>query len=347
MSILKEKLPWTSTPLVLNAPMGGFAGGKLAAEVSLAGSIGFIGGAFDMDDVRVQLKTASDAFKSDSILSASKTLPVGVGFVTCLIKVEDVLPGIRDFKPAVVWLFAAKELDDNTTWAKAIREVSPDTMIWIQVGSVEAALYLAQHTKPDAICLQGIDAGGHGFEKGAGIISLVPEASDALAQAGFSHIPLLASGGIVDGRGVAAAVALGAAGVVMGTRFLASKEIRLHPQYQAAVLEAQDGGQSTTRSKVFDQLAGPNIWPSPYDGRSIVMQSYKDHLNGVSLEEIQKLHNNAKQEEDKGFGTGGQGRAAIWAGTGVGLVKEVIGAREIVESSRKQAREILQTVSQP
>jgi nitronate monooxygenase len=59
--------------------------------------------------------------------------------------------------------------------------------------------------RPDALCLQGADAGGHGFKKGAGIISLVPEPSDALAREGFSNIFIIAAGGIVDGRGVLAA----------------------------------------------------------------------------------------------------------------------------------------------
>ena len=75
-----------------------------------------------------------------------------------------------------------------------------------------AARHVAGTTKPDVLCIQGADAGGHGFERGAGIISLVPEVFDTLAREGFSHIPLVASGGIVDGRGVAAALTLGALG---------------------------------------------------------------------------------------------------------------------------------------
>src|SRR5437763_563577 len=78
--------------------------------------------------------------------------------------------------------------------------------------------------KPDVLVMQGLDAGGHGWEKGAGVISLVPEAVDALEENGFAHIHVLAAGGIVDGRGVAAALALGAEGVVMGTRFLGALE---------------------------------------------------------------------------------------------------------------------------
>jgi nitronate monooxygenase len=338
MPTLKESFPWTSSPLIVNAPMAGFAGGALASAVTLAGGLGLIGGLFNATDIRKEMRIASETIAATSTIPSSNTLPVGVGFLPFVVKLDECLPVVEEYKPAVVWLFAAKELDHYAEWAAALRKVSPESQIWVQVGSIAAALQVARTAGPDALCLQGADAGGHGFEKGAGVISLVPEASDALAREGFSNISIIAAGGIVDGRGVAAALSLGADGVVMGTRFLASKEVVLHPQYQAAVLEAQDGGQVTTRSKLFDQLRGPNVWPELYDGRSLTVQSHKDFLNGVSLEEIQKLHNEAKLAEDQGFNTGLQGRAAIWAGTGVGLVAEVKGAAEIVESVRTEAK---------
>jgi nitronate monooxygenase len=344
MSKLKEQLPWTSSPLIINAPMAGFAGGKLASAVTLAGSLGMIGGFLNIEDVRKELHIASEAFKSSPVPTSSGTLPVGVGFLLFILKMDNVLPVIEEFKPAIVWLFAAKSLDDYAEWTSAVRKVSPESKIWVQLGSVATALHIAKTAQPDVLCIQGADAGGHGFEKAASIISLLPEASDALAKEGFSYMPLIASGGIADGRGVAAALALGAQGVVMGTRFLASQEVNVHPVYQAALLEAQDGGQVTTRSKLFDQLRGPNIWPELYDGRGLVAQSHKDYADGVSLEEIQRLHNEAVGGEDKGFRTGLQGRAAIWAGTGVGLVKEVKSAKDIVETVRQEAKDILSRV---
>jgi nitronate monooxygenase len=339
MSNLKDCLPWTASPLIINAPMAGFAGGALASAVTLAGGLGLIGNDANMDNARRQLRIASDALANHPSLASSSTLPIGIGFLPFITKLEGVIALIEEFKPAVVWLFAAKELDDYAQWATALHKASPESQIWVQVGSVAAALHVARTAKPDVLCLQGADAGGHGYEKGAGIISLVPEACDTLAREGFGHIPIVASGGIVDGRGVSAALVLGAQGVVMGTRFLASKEVIVHPVYQAAVLEAKDGGQVTTRSKLFDQLRGPNPWPLMYDGRSLMIQSHKDHVEGVSLEDIQKSHNEALGKEDKGFGTGLKGRAAIWAGTGVGMVNEVKGASEIVEGVRAEVRE--------
>jgi nitronate monooxygenase len=341
MAVLKTMLPWTSSPLIVNAPMAGFAGGTLASTVTLSGGLGLIGGVFDMGALRSNLEIAKSALSSDPALSSSKTLPIGVGLIVFALAVENALPVLQEFKPAVVWLFAAKTISDYGNWASQIRAVSPGSKIWIQCGSVTAALEICSVAKPDVLVMQGADAGGHGFEKGAGIISLLPETSDTLAKEGFGHIPLVASGGIVDGRGVAAALALGAAGVVMGTRFLAAEETVVHPQYRAAVLAAKDGGQITTRSKVFDNLKGDTIWPEVYDGRSLLVQSWKDHLDGVSIDEIRKLHNEAVKGEDAGYDKDLNGRAAIWAGTGVGLVKEVESARDIVESVRRETIEIL------
>lgn len=340
MSAINFTLPWILHPLIVNAPMAGNAGGLLAASVTLAGGFGLVGSATDMSAARRELSIAKAAFNSTPH-AGTETLHVGIGFLPFILDLKDALPVVEEFKPAVVWLFAAKQLEDYAVWADAVREVSSDSKIWVQTGSVAAAVQIAQQARPAALCLQGADAGGHGFEKGAGIISLLPETADALEAAGVKDVSLLTSGGIMDGRGVAAAMSLGATGVVMGTRFLASKEVLVDPVVQASIVEAKDGGQVTVRSKLFDQLSGPNIWPEAYDGRSLAIKSYQEYVEGVSLEEIQKKHIEALKEDDKGWKTGLQGRAAIWAGTGVGLAREVRSAGEIVESIRSDARERL------
>lgn len=319
--------------------MGGFTGPDLAVAVTKAGGLGMIGAVNEMDKLDRQLAQASESLRSSN-MDCSSTLPIGVGLLPFIVKVDEALAVVREYNPAVVWLFAARELDDYASLAKQLRHDCPHSQIWIQVGSVAGALHLAKVCKPDALVLQGIDAGGHGFEKGAGIITLLPESTDTLAAAGFSSIPLLVSGGIVDGRGVAAAFALGARGVVLGTRFLAAKETTVHPKYQAAVLSAEDGGQNTVRAKLFDELRGPNIWPVLYDGRSVRTNSYTDHVSGMPIEKIRELHAAAEKEEDKGWGE--SNRATVWAGTGVGLVKKVQPAAEIVEEVREGARQALE-----
>ncbi|KAF2492732.1 NPD-domain-containing protein [Lophium mytilinum] len=338
MAALRSSLPWAKLPLIVNGPMANVAGGDLAAAVTKAGGLGMIGTMFDMNDYKKNLTKASKLLPQGSISQSNGTLPVGIGFMLFAQKLNAAIPIVEEFKPAVVWLFAAVEFDDYAIWAKAVRGVSPASKIWIQCGSVASALHIAKSSASDVLVMQGADAGGHGFEKSAGIISLLPEAVDALEKAGFGHIPLVAAGGIADGRGVAAALALGAKGVVMGTRFLAAKETTVPPKYLAALLKAKDGSQSTVRSKVFDELKGPNAWPVAYDGRSIVTESYTDHVKGVGIEEIRKLHAEAVAREDEGYGE--KARVAIWAGSGVGLVTEVMDAADIVEQVRGQALKV-------
>jgi nitronate monooxygenase len=335
---LQSSYPWTTAPFIANAPMGGFANSALATAVTQAKGFGFIGAVFDMVALATELEKTSRSLLGTEVPESESTLPVGVGFLPFIAKLQDAASVVAKFRPAAVWLFAAHELEDYATWAQRMRDVSPLTKIWVQIGSVAGALRVAEIVKPDLIVMQGLDAGGHGWEKGAGVISLLPEAADVLAENGFGHIPLLAAGGIVDGRGVAAALALGAEGVVIGTRFLSAPETTVpHNGYREAVLATKDGGQSTVRAKIFDELRGPNIWPVLFDGRGIVTDSYTDHVKGVDIEEIRRLHADAAKAEDAGFGPQNK-RSTVWAGTGIGLVNEVKGAKEIVEEVREGAR---------
>lgn len=318
--------------------MGGFALDRLSTAVSKAGGLGLIGATNDFKDLDSRLaEVEKNTERSNGLL------PVGVGIIVFMVKMEEALPVLEKYKPAVVWFFAAQKLDDYAQWSSKIHAALPQSQVWIQVGSVEVALEVAANAKPDVMCVQGADAGGHGFEKGAGIISLLPEISDALAQNGHK-ISLVAAGGISDGRSAAAALALGAQGVVVGTRFLAAQETNIHPTYQKAIIAANDGGQSTIRSKLFDNLRGPNMWPYAYDGRSIIMQSFNEHQEGADIEDIRKKHNEAVKGEDAGFDQNGKGRAAMWAGTGVGFAKKVQPAAEIVEELRSTATKALKSV---
>jgi nitronate monooxygenase len=202
---------------------------------------------------------------------------------------------------------------------------------------------VAREAKPDVLVTQGADAGGHGLAKSAGLVSLLPEVRDTLDREGLlDDVAVVGSGGIVDGRGAAAAFALGAEGVVMGTRFLSASETALHPNWRAEVLRTTDGGQGTVKSMLFDELRGPSIWPEGYDGRGLVNASSGDFDRGIGIDEVRRLFAEASQEEDGGFGAGGKGRAAMWAGTGVGLVTKEQSAAEIVEEVRDGARKALE-----
>jgi nitronate monooxygenase len=341
---LSSDYPWTKKPLIISAPMGGFGLHNLACTVSQAGGLGFIGSVNDMPKLEQELKLAKERLAASGLATNNGTLPIGVGFLLFISDLEAAAKIVEKYKPAALWFFAAKTNEDYKTWTDRMRAASPESRVWIQNGLVGTAVEIAKACRPDVLVMQGIDAGGHGYEKGAGVISLVPETVSALAEAGMSDIKVVASGGISDGRSVAAALALGASGAVMGTRFLASEEVVIPaPGYREAVLRASDGGQVTTRDKLFDQLRGPNIWPVEYDGRSLLVDSYTDFKGGMSIEEVRKLHKEAEMTDGKGYSREkGKGRAAIWAGTGVGLVKKVQGAKEIVEEVRKDASQALE-----
>lgn len=340
--ILQEAYPWTRAPLICNAPMGGYAGAKLAVEVSKAGGLGFIGAGSDMSSVDSELAKARK-LAADAPNLPKDVLPVGIGFLCFAMNKDEVASLVQKHNPAVVWLFSVHKLDDFTEWVNKIRRVS-GARIWIQTGCVHDALEIGKTCNPDALVMQGMDAGGHGADKGAGIISLLPETADALATEGrgvHKNIPLLAAGGIADHRGVAASLMIGAAGVVLGTTFLASSEVKLpHPYVGQAILDAKDGGQSTVRSHVFDDMNTSITWPSYFDGRALRNDTSKDWEAGTSTEDNRARFVTAQKGADRGYG-GERNRSSVWCGTGVGLVRNVKPANQIVQDLRAGAQKLM------
>jgi nitronate monooxygenase len=214
----------------------------------------------------------------------------------------------------------------------------------------EAKVALA--VKPDVLVIQGTDAGGHGLAQGAGITSLVPEVIDTVRNLCFSatsgspaQAPVfLAAGGIAESRGAAAAFCLGASGIVMGTRFLASHEANITRGYRDEVVRAADGGQATVRTKVYDKLRGTTGWAETHNARGIVNQTFVDAQGGMSEEDNKKLY---KAEEAKGdAGWGVEGRMTTYAGSVVGLVKEVMGSAEIVREVREGSMDVLRRLAE-
>ena len=240
-------------------------------------------------------------------------------------------------------------------WTAATREASPGTKVWVQIGSVEEAVEVVRAVAPDVLVVQGADAGGHGLERGAGVVSLVPEVDDKVRGVCRASVPsslgttkgdgkekeddrpempvLVAAGGIADARGAAAALALGAGGVVMGTRFLATHEAEISKGYRKEVVRAEDGGQSTVRTKVYDQVRGTDGWPERYNGRGVVNRSYVDAVAGMDAEENKKLYTEEIEKGDEGWGA--DGRMTTYAGSAVGLVREVKPAGEVVREVRE------------
>lgn len=274
--------------------------------------------------------------KSTTLSTTNGTLPIGVGFINWGADLSAAVPLIEEYKPAAVWFFAPSSLTSLSEWVSKSREVSPSTKVWIQVGSIKETKEVVPTVQPDVLVVQGTDAGGHGLAQGASLISLLPEVHDILP----SLIPLssakpilIAAGGISDSRSTLAALVLGASGICMGTRFLATPEANISQGYKAHVLAASDGGQTTVRTKVYDNLRGTAGWAQSHNARGIVNKSYWDHLEGMSEEENKRLY---KEEMGKGdAGWGDKARMTAYAGSGVGLIREIKGSGEVVTEVRE------------
>jgi len=345
---LAEAYPWTKVPLVVSAPMRQFTGPKLALAVATGGGIGFIGPGVKTEATLADLDEAKSlldgGYSPNLPRKDSSTLPLGVGFITWTADLDVAARAVGQHRPAAAWLFAPRngqqELDE---WATRFREVSPSTQIWVQVGTLTEALAAASSAAaPDVLVLQGNEAGGHGrAEDGIGLFTLLPEVADALAASG-KDIPLVGAGGIADGRGVAAALGLGAAAIAMGTRFLASTEARLPKGYQDEVLRASDGASSTVRTQLYNHLRGTYGWPAAWSPRGVWNKTWSEHKGGVPFEELQKRHDEAAAKGDAAWGP--DGRVATYAGASVGLVKSVEDAESIVKEVRDGAVEIIKGV---
>jgi nitronate monooxygenase len=292
---------------ILLAPMGSAAGGRLAAAVTRAGGLGLVGSGYaNSDTIRKELAAAGNT-------------KVGVGFITWAL---DDNPAALDVAlaagpPAVMLSFGSP-----APYADAIRSVGSKLICQVQTlqGAREAA-----EAGADVIIAQGRDAGGHSSTV-RGTIGLVPAVVDAVAP-----IPVVAAGGIADGRGLAAALMLGASGVLMGTRFTVSQESLWDAALKQGSLNAS--GDDTEQTRVFDIVRGSK-WPSHHPGR-VVKNAFFAKWHGRE-DELQSVW----QEEEKQYAAApvtDLGTRVVWAGEGVDLVKDVLPADEIIERVMQEA----------
>ncbi len=226
---------------VLLAPMAGVSGGALAAEVSRAGGLGLIGGGYgDADWLKRQFGAAGDA-------------RIGAGFITWSLARQPYLLDLAlDFAPTALML----SFGDFRPFLPRIR--SRQTKLLVQVQTLDQARE-ALDAGVDAIVAQGTEAGGHGGVRAT--LPFVPAVVDIA-----NDIPVVAAGGIADGHGLAAALALGASGVLCGTAFVASDESLASDNAKQAVVRGS--GDNTERSAVFDLARGLD-WPSGWNLRTM------------------------------------------------------------------------------
>lgn len=300
---------------ILLAPMGGVAGGRLAAAVSAAGGLGLIGGGYaGAAPLVIELDAAGDA-------------RVGVGFITfALAERPDSLRIALERRPVAIQL----SFGDAAPYVDQIHAAG--ALLISQVQTVAEARRAAL-VGADVIIAQGQDSGGHG-RPGQGTMGLVPAVVDAVHP-----LPVVAAGGIADGRGLAAALALGATGVTLGTRFYAAQEALSDAAAKRLLVESN--GADTQRTSAFDKLRGP-AWPAGYDGRALRNTTFERWAQVADDEGArQRLSGDYRGAAEDDYDV-----KALWAGEGLDLIHEIAPVAEIVAALLAQAEQILRSGSQ-
>ena len=312
-----------STPIAL-APMALATGGALAAACAQAGALGLIGGGYgDLTWTQREYTLAHELLKED----ASSHARLGCGFITWkLDENPEALEWVLAQKPCAIML----SFGDPRPYAERIQAAGAKLICQVQrLDQVPQAI----EAGASVIVAQGGEAGGHGANalEGRSTFTLVPEIADYLA----AHSPdtlLLAAGGVADGRGLAAALMLGADGVLVGSRLWATQE-----SLAAAGAKTQathTNGDCTARSEVFDILRRKN-WPAPYDFRAI-----RNDLHRALENDMASLKANpdaARANYDAGVKAGDFSRAHATVGEAVGLIADVPKAQELITRISEQA----------
>lgn len=291
---------------VIQGGMAWVAENCLAAAVSEAGGLGIIGAASAPADwVREQIRLVKE--KTDK--------PFGVNIMLMSPYAEDVARVVAEEKVPVVTTGAGSPEKYMKMWKEAGIKVIP------VVASVALAKRM-ERCGADALVAEGTEAGGHIGENTTMV--LVPQIADAVS------IPVIAAGGIADGRGMAAAFMLGAQGVQIGTRFVASQEAQVHENYKNYIVKAKD-----IDSRVTGRSTGHPV-------RALRNQMTKTYLEkeqaGVPFEELELLTLGSLR---KAVVEGDVVNGSVMAGQSAAMIHDILPCKEIIEKLIAQAETVM------
>lgn len=291
---------------VIQGGMAWVAEYHLAAAVSEAGGLGIIAaGAAPAEWVREQIRKVKEITDK----------PFGVNIMLMNLQADDVAHILVEEGVKVVTTGAGNPEKYMAMWKEAGMKVIP------VVASVALAKRM-ERCGADAVIAEGTEAGGHIGE--ITTMVLVPQVADAVS------IPVIAAGGIADGRGLAAAFMLGAKGVQMGTHFVVAKESVVHQNYKDSIIKAKD-----IDTKVTGRSTGHPV---------------RGLRNAMTKEYLRKEAEGASAEELELFAAGGLRKAVVegdvkmgslMAGQSAGLVTEELTCKELLEKVVSEAKELL------
>lgn len=291
---------------IIQGGMAWVAEHKLAAAVSNAGGLGLIGAASAPAEI------VREEIRKCKVLTDK---PFGVNVMLLNPNAEEVAKVIVEEGVKVVTTGAGNPAKYMEMWKSAGVKVIP------VVASVAMAV-LMERAGADAVVAEGMESGGH--IGSTTTMALVPQVVDAVT------IPVIAAGGIADGRGLAAAMMLGASAVQMGTRFVAAKESIVHSNYKEKLIKAKDIDSTVTGTTTGHPV------------RCIRNKMTKEYLKlekeGADFMELEKLTlgslRKAVMEGDVVNGT-------LMAGQIAGLIKEELSCEEIIRQIMEQAESLM------
>lgn len=301
-------------PIVLGG-MASATSVPLAAAVSNAGGLGTLG---------ISRTPAERIPKDIDAIRAKTKAPFGVNFLLFMAREPAIDAALNQRPPVFSAAWARADQDLRAFFGRAHEAGS---QVMYMVGTVPEALR-AKAAGADVIVAQGTEGGGHvGWMASMAVLPMIVDA--------VGPTPVLAAGGIADGRGLAAALALGAQGVLLGTRFLATQESPLHPNFKQAVLDSD--GHDTVLTEIPD-LARASVWPGAM-ARSR-RNAFVERWAGREWE-LRARQREVAAALEKAQETGDVDNASLLIGQDAGLIHDIPPAGEIVERIVAEAEALL------
>jgi nitronate monooxygenase len=307
---------------IISAPMGMIAGGRLAAAVSNAGGLGLIGGGY------------GDAGWLEREFSAAGNAKVGCGFITwSLAQRPELLDQVLSRQPAAVML----SFGPVAAFAAQIRQSGVPVIC--QVQSMAHARE-AVDAGAEIIVAQGGEAGGHSGSRAT--FTLVSEVADYLAKTAPDTL-LVAAGGVADGRALAAALMLGADGVLIGSRLVASSEALTPSGFHEAIIAAN--GDATIKTSVIDLVRNYH-WPSEFSGRAL-RNGFVTRWHGHEDTLTDPATITSETERYwAAFTSGDADNAGVFMGEAAGMIHDIRPAADLIEAMVAQAHQRLRHAGQ-
>lgn len=313
----KEKMETRITKLfnikhpIIQAGMVWVSGWKLASAVSNCGGLGLIGAGSMKPDL---LKEHIQKCKTATEKPFGVNIPLLRGDADQLVKVT-VDEGVK-----IVFTSAGHP----KKFAAMLKE--NDVKLVHVVPNVKYGLK-AQEAGCDVVVGEGVEAGGHNGADQLTTFALIPQLVDAL------DIPVIAAGGIADGRGILAALVLGAEGVQIGTRFAATMESSAHGNYKRKIVESQNGDTVLAFRKIGLVRMMKN---------DFALRAVKAELDGWSEEQLKELL--GTKRECLGIFEGDETEGEMEAGQGVGLIKDILTVKDLFERLLSEYESVYQKI---